>query len=404
MFCNKCGSQLPDDALFCDVCGAKVELNRATQKTNNDGEIYKCPYCGELLSSDDLKCPSCGNEIRGKEAAKSVKAFFDSIITINDVDKLIKAIKTYPIPNGREDVIEFMLLASSNFDAKEYLTNKYTYNVAEAWLSKIEQCYSKAHMLFTDKNDLIFIEKQYKAVKNKIKLTNKKKILLIVFGFVGIALGNVVIVVFSTIIPVAIIGLLFLIGGIISLVFGFKRKKKQVKSNPRINQLNDKVDQDNMTVPVASNNSASNQSNMVPVGNNNQLKSNDETISNVPNNSKNFNHGKIKPIKAPATAYFVECPHCDFEIRYDLNQVRAHRKWPNGFIYCPNCDKPVGHNKYNHIEYEIVFETRCPKCHKNVIYDLGDVIQHRRWPNGYFDCPYCKTHIGHNKENKITFE
>lgn len=426
MFCNKCGSQLPDDALFCDFCGARVNrVKTPKEKTSNDGVAFKCPYCGEYLSSSDLKCPTCGKEIRGKEVTKSVKEFFESIYSIGDVNKLIFAIRTYPIPNGREDIIEFMFLASSCFDVDEYLAKEHGNTVAEAWLSKIEQCHDKAHILFTDSNDLKIIDEQYKAAKSKISGIKTKKALLITFGVICIALGTIcfilifVFLAFFTPLSVvfAFISLLHFAVGIPLLISGLNQIKTDV--TPSIGQINKATIQNYSTAPMISNDK-----NIAPkpveqpkpapvveqkvetntVEQPNPIKQEEKRVVFTANLRKESNNKRIKPIKAPKSAYYVECPNCNFGIRYDLSDVRSHRKWPNGFIYCPNCKKPVGFNKYDHIEYEIVFETTCPKCHKNVVYDLDDVIQHRRWPNGYVDCPYCKTHLGHNKQNRIIFD
>lgn len=428
MFCNKCGNQLPDDALFCDVCGARV--NRAEtpkEKTSNDGVAFKCPYCGEYLSSTDLKCPTCGKEIRGKEVTKSVKEFFDSIYSISDVDKLIFAIRTYPVPNGREDIIEFMFLASSSFDAKEYQNKKYTNNVAEAWLSKIEQCHDKAHILFTDSDDLKIIDKQYKAVKNKIRSINKKQLFLSIFGFAGIIIGLTIVIisVANSFWELMLAGMMVLAAGVITLSIMIKIRQNQMGISSMEDRISEAIIQKKAVTPVISNNKITApkptpqpkpveqpkstsvieqkvDANIVEQPS--PIKQEEERVVFTANLRKESNNKRIKPIKAPKSAYYVECPYCDFGIRYDSDDVRSHRRWPNGFIYCPNCKKPVGFNKYDHIEYEIVFETTCPKCHKNVVYDLDDVIQHRRWPNGYVDCPYCKTHLGHNKQNRIIFD
>ena len=50
-FCSKFGKQLAEDAKFCSECGAKVvENNNSTQrKVVYEGEIHKCPNCGEVL-------------------------------------------------------------------------------------------------------------------------------------------------------------------------------------------------------------------------------------------------------------------------------------------------------------------------------------------------------------------
>ena len=76
-FCSNCGKQLVDGAKFCSSCGAAVvqstEESAAKRKTVYEGELHKCPNCGELLDSFVTICPTCGYEIRGAKAANSVR-------------------------------------------------------------------------------------------------------------------------------------------------------------------------------------------------------------------------------------------------------------------------------------------------------------------------------------------
>ena len=46
----------------------------------------------------------------------------------------------------------------------------------------------------------------------------------------------------------------------------------------------------------------------------------------------------------------VRCPICGSEIVYFRKEVRAHVRWKNGFIYCPKCKNPLGHDEANIIE------------------------------------------------------
>lgn len=58
MKCVQCGSELVDGALFCRVCGTKVE-NKAPMKF--------CPNCGEELVSGASFCRKCGYDILNGE-------------------------------------------------------------------------------------------------------------------------------------------------------------------------------------------------------------------------------------------------------------------------------------------------------------------------------------------------
>lgn len=44
--------------------------------------------------------------------------------------------------------------------------------------------------------------------------------------------------------------------------------------------------------------------------------------------------------------YFeAKCPHCGSTVRYSRREIKAHNRWPNGFIYCPKCKTPIGHEE-----------------------------------------------------------
>ncbi|MEM3638377.1 MAG: zinc ribbon domain-containing protein [Conexivisphaerales archaeon] len=69
MFCLKCGTQLPDDAVFCYKCGSKVAIQP------DSAQQSKSTVAGAGAKSDDilapsgvtsLKCPSCGAPIAPK--------------------------------------------------------------------------------------------------------------------------------------------------------------------------------------------------------------------------------------------------------------------------------------------------------------------------------------------------
>ena len=46
----------------------------------------------------------------------------------------------------------------------------------------------------------------------------------------------------------------------------------------------------------------------------------------------------------------VKCNCCGRELSYSRADVKLHRRWPNGFIYCPGCKTPIGHIEDNLVE------------------------------------------------------
>ena len=51
MKCTKCNAEIADNAKFCQICGAKVEIEN------------KCPNCGATIKKDAKFCPECGDKI-----------------------------------------------------------------------------------------------------------------------------------------------------------------------------------------------------------------------------------------------------------------------------------------------------------------------------------------------------
>lgn len=194
-FCTNCGEQIADEAKFCSNCGTAVEKvnlgNQDQRRQRFEGEIRKCPNCGEILSSFDIKCHVCGHELRNVNVSTGIQAFSDQIAQIEagrsgrrvgETEKSIAtAIRNFPVPNTKEDVFEFMLLASSNIDASLYSTSISQRTSAEyharktlndAWLAKAEQVYHKAKLSFRNDSDFFKIQEMY---NQKISSINTEK-------------------------------------------------------------------------------------------------------------------------------------------------------------------------------------------------------------------------------------
>lgn len=113
-FCKNCGNELENDAKFCTNCGSTI-----TRQTMYDGIIHKCPNCGEVLPSFVTNCPSCGYELRGTTATSSIVTFYKDLNNTQSVEQRSNMIRNFPIPNAKEDIIEFMVLASSNISGDQ---------------------------------------------------------------------------------------------------------------------------------------------------------------------------------------------------------------------------------------------------------------------------------------------
>lgn len=217
-FCMNCGQQLPEDAKFCSNCGAatgEVKSETAQRKIVYDGEVHKCPNCGEIVDSFVLNCPSCGHEFRSsastslvQELASKLEAMEqqqeprkrrtikDELLRTNNLSKTdeqkISLIRSFVIPNTKEDILEFIILASSNINVELYgesnLTpeNEVLKAVSDAWIAKFEQAYRKAQFSFSETPTFTQIKEVYINKTNEINKQKKKKTLVPLLALGGL--------------------------------------------------------------------------------------------------------------------------------------------------------------------------------------------------------------------------
>lgn len=178
--CSKCGASINDESKFCTECGAKYEVESVRTGGSSvriqefSGKITKCPNCGEVLKAIGAKCSACGFELREVGIASSVKEFSEKLNKTVSLKQKIELIRNFPIPSAKADIFEFLVLATSNFDAKKHLkATGTTKEMSEAWLGKIEQCYNMAEALF--KNDKDF-EKFQTIYDSDIKVLKEVKV------------------------------------------------------------------------------------------------------------------------------------------------------------------------------------------------------------------------------------
>ena len=218
MFCKKCGCKNADSSVFCCACGAKL-----TDESDNR-KFYKCPNCGEPAKAFERKCSLCDFEFRNISSTLSLSDFQQKLEKMNkkevssvynpsirvlrneregsqasEKSSKIDLISSFPIPNTKEDILEFMFLASSNFDSYYYLTHLNEEDCSDAWLSKIKQCYQKARLVFGNDPEFEQVEKIYKDTMSKIgqmtskeeekKVRNKK-----LFWGIGIAIVAIILI------------------------------------------------------------------------------------------------------------------------------------------------------------------------------------------------------------------
>lgn len=207
-YCINCGNEMDNDAKFCQNCGTAAykssNIDEMNRETMYEGKIHKCPNCGEIINSFDIICSSCGWEIRSKKSTNSVKeleiklekieekrvyekrGFFNTATLLTSLSKTdeqkISLIKSFAVPNTKEDILEFTILATSNINEKAYdsantRVSKSEREISDAWLSKVKQVYIKATQSNFDDETINTINKLYETCLTDIKKSKKKGII-----------------------------------------------------------------------------------------------------------------------------------------------------------------------------------------------------------------------------------
>lgn len=163
-YCMNCGQPVPNGAKFCSNCGTAIgEVRTETlhRKTIYDGELHKCPNCGELLNSYVTNCPSCGYELRSVKINCPVNELVKKVEKASSVEEKIELIINFYVPNTKEDIYDFFILAVSNLEDTNYDTD-------DAWQAKLEQTYHKAKISFGNSPEFDYIEKLYNKTRKKV--------------------------------------------------------------------------------------------------------------------------------------------------------------------------------------------------------------------------------------------
>lgn len=229
-FCINCGQELAEGAKFCANCGKAVtgESTTSQRKMVYEGNLHKCPNCGEVLNSFVTNCPTCGHEIRDTQGVSSVRQLaikleqleskrppkkgtniftqtFSGGTQLQSIDEQkIDLIRNFSIPNTKEDVLEFIVLAAANIDLKVYGLDSSRYQMldparrelSDAWLAKLEQADQKAEIMFGHTQEYLSMRNVY---ENKMKAIKKQKLQIVwliagVFGSLFVTFGFVLMI------------------------------------------------------------------------------------------------------------------------------------------------------------------------------------------------------------------
>lgn len=171
------------------------------------GNIKTCPACGAGFKSMEINCVECGHEFSNIKANMTILDLIskieeieiqkDSIITnLKRTDKFIESqnfeerkhelIRNYPVPNTKDDILEFLT----------YSTSKITYRRGfdNPWSVKADEIIMKSRLLF--KNDKLMLDTLNKYEK-EIKKRKKGAIVFIIIIIAIIIIPALVILIFG---------------------------------------------------------------------------------------------------------------------------------------------------------------------------------------------------------------
>ena len=173
------------------------KTNQISPKSNKEGDIRKCPACGASAQSFNTKCSDCGHEFRNTNATSSISELFKLITSVETeertgarnksgfmqalvahqlesaiANRIATVISSFPVPNTKEDILEFLSQAISKSETKSFFQmpqpdprNNFN-KVAFAWQNKCKEIVMKASFsMKDDKVTLSQIENYTKKLK-----------------------------------------------------------------------------------------------------------------------------------------------------------------------------------------------------------------------------------------------
>lgn len=166
----------------------------AAPRSDKFGDVKKCPACGAIAQSFQTKCSDCSHEFSNiganvsigklfemlnacendrKEEGNSITGAFGSLMAkgLGQGDKVTEKKKSiisgFPIPNTKDDILEFLSTAipnakqKGNFMTKQNPENKSHNDLAPTWFSKCEQIVMKAKFSMKDDKKVLEEIMQY---------------------------------------------------------------------------------------------------------------------------------------------------------------------------------------------------------------------------------------------------
>lgn len=135
----------------------------AAPRSQKVGKVSKCPVCGAVIQPGRMQCDACGYEIHGLGVVNSMKEL-DSRLRAKSKLYEAETVAAFPVPNNREDLIEFMITMKSR--AGKF--DQYTATKEErAYAMKYFECSEKAAVYFGQDAQFAPLLRESAAMKEK---------------------------------------------------------------------------------------------------------------------------------------------------------------------------------------------------------------------------------------------
>lgn len=178
---------------------AEAEADAIEDRKSKMGSIKKCPNCGMVIQPGWAICPSCGMAFSETASSSAYKKFYEEVCLMDatanainvftggirkKISKKANFIQSYPVPNTRVDLLEFLTNLKPLCDINMTPATKQSLdkiNFGYHYMILYQNCISKARISFLndpDFQEFFEFEKKELAKKELAKKssTNKKRI------------------------------------------------------------------------------------------------------------------------------------------------------------------------------------------------------------------------------------
>ncbi len=183
-----------------------VKPQVSSSTTYKFGDVRKCPQCGAPVQAMQAICPECGHEftnisanssaeklsaklqqVSDKYAARNYRtSLSDKINSVSAEEKREKecrkeqaqVITSFPVPNTKEDLLEFAIMMRTGFKSERDATLSSAYRV------KFKECVLKMKLMFPDDPMFKALLKQGLGTRIRIRISLSKRTKSILIGLI----------------------------------------------------------------------------------------------------------------------------------------------------------------------------------------------------------------------------